>query len=584
MSTHENLLPVPEPPPPRGGAKAADVGAAAPGPVGRLRSWARAPVVAGGRPRGLGVDLAWARWRTIALALAAGLACAGLVAYSFFLRSRGIGQGYWIDEGLSIGIASRPFAEIPSLLRIDGSPPLYYLLLHLWMGVAGNGEAATHGLSLLFALLTIPAALWAGWSLFGLRAGLAGAVVAALNPFLTTYSQETRMYTLLVLLGLLAAACFVHAFVFDRRRYAIPFAVLLAALLYTHNWAFFLAFGAALALVPCLLQSGDRRGLLRTALLAFAGAGLLYLPWVPMLLDQMAHTAAPWSLRSTWRAAQIIPRALIGSNAAIVAVTLVGGAGLVAVLRAGRRRERLGLVALVLLLGGTVASAYMASKVSPAWASRYFSLFLGPLVLIVALGLARTGGLGLAAIAALAILWGVPKAVPQAWSKGNAEQIAQNVRSAMRPGDVVLSTHPEQTPVLRYYLGPRYQYWTPLGRMTDPTVFNWRDVTPRLRRATVRRNLDPLLDRIPLGGHLLLLRPVLGGDNAEDKWSAPWTKLVKAKSERWVTAVVTDGRFDGFDVTSPGSRAGSSMRAVLYTKVRREPQPYVRWPRAPGGT
>ena len=41
--------------------------------------------------------------------------------------------GYWIDEGLSVGIADRPLTDIPGVLRQDGSPPLYYMLLHFWM-------------------------------------------------------------------------------------------------------------------------------------------------------------------------------------------------------------------------------------------------------------------------------------------------------------------------------------------------------------------------------------------------------------------------------------------------------------------
>ncbi len=35
----------------------------------------------------------------------------------------------------------------------------------------GNSEAATHTMSLLFGLLTIPVGMWAGWSLLGKRAG-----------------------------------------------------------------------------------------------------------------------------------------------------------------------------------------------------------------------------------------------------------------------------------------------------------------------------------------------------------------------------------------------------------------------------
>jgi uncharacterized membrane protein len=82
----------------------------------------------------------------------------GLVGVSALIRTRAIDAGYWIDEGLSVGIADRPAGDIPGTLRQDGSPPLYYLLLHGWMRVFGRGETATHLLSLVIALTTIPLA------------------------------------------------------------------------------------------------------------------------------------------------------------------------------------------------------------------------------------------------------------------------------------------------------------------------------------------------------------------------------------------------------------------------------------------
>ena len=74
-----------------------------------------------------------------------------LMAGSLVLRMSGLQSGYWIDEGIAVGIASHDFSDIPSALSMDGSPPLYYLLLHGWMAVAGDGEAAARSLSLLFA-------------------------------------------------------------------------------------------------------------------------------------------------------------------------------------------------------------------------------------------------------------------------------------------------------------------------------------------------------------------------------------------------------------------------------------------------
>ena len=77
------------------------------------------------------------------------------------------------------------------------------------MGVAGTGEAATRALALLFALLAVPVSWWAGAALFDRRAAALAAAGAAGCPFLTYYAQETRMYSLVAVLSVLACASFV---------------------------------------------------------------------------------------------------------------------------------------------------------------------------------------------------------------------------------------------------------------------------------------------------------------------------------------------------------------------------------------
>ena len=42
-----------------------------------------------------------------------------LVAVSLFLRTNSLGESLWMDEGLSIGIASQPLFDIPGVLRVD---------------------------------------------------------------------------------------------------------------------------------------------------------------------------------------------------------------------------------------------------------------------------------------------------------------------------------------------------------------------------------------------------------------------------------------------------------------------------------
>lgn len=104
------------------------------------------------------------RWTVFAL-------LAALMLVSAVLRVRQLSFYYWVDEGISVGISSHHLTQLPSLLREDGSPPLYYVLLHVWMQIWGRSETATHALSLIFALAAIPVAYWAGSSVFDRRTG-----------------------------------------------------------------------------------------------------------------------------------------------------------------------------------------------------------------------------------------------------------------------------------------------------------------------------------------------------------------------------------------------------------------------------
>ncbi|MGA2928462.1 MAG: glycosyltransferase family 39 protein, partial [Solirubrobacteraceae bacterium] len=182
-----------------------------------------------------------------------------LLAISAYFRTKYISGQFWMDEAITTGIASHSLSAIPGILRHDGSPPLFYLLLHFWISAFGASEAATHALPLLFGLLTVPVGMWAGWSLFGRRPGIYAAALFAFSSFLTDYAQETRMYELMGLLGIVAAAAFVHAFVYRRRKYLILFSISLALMLYTHAWGMFFGVGAVVALIPAYLASDERR-------------------------------------------------------------------------------------------------------------------------------------------------------------------------------------------------------------------------------------------------------------------------------------------------------------------------------------
>jgi mannosyltransferase len=494
-----------------------------------------------------------------------------LLAVSLVLRTDSLGESLWMDEGLSIGIASQPLFDIPGVLRVDGSPPLYYMLLSIWMDLVGDGPGETQALSVAISLLAVPGGMWAGWSLFGRRAGLVCAALCAVNPFLTQFAQETRMYSLMLVLSLLATAAFLHVFAFGRRRYLPLFFVLLALMLYTHNWGLFLSFGLVCALVPCWYVSENRHSFWKDALIGFGGAGLLYLPWLPTLLHQIQHTGAPWLNPPNFGAPIQISKSLLGGGTPTVALVLAGGTGLAAVLaRRVEDKERTAVLAGAVTVLATLAVAWLVSQVSPAWTTRYLGVLLGPMLLIAALGVARAGTLGLVALVIILGIWAIPRSYGLE-NKSNASDLRRDAVPELSEGDLVLSMQPEQVPLLAYHLediggAPKLQFGSPIGLMENDRVMDWTDGFDRLEEATPATNLDPLLDNLPTGGRVLIVHPVT---SRADDWDAPWTQLVRRRAAQWGAALAADERFEKVGPVPRNYRRATriGVRGVLYEKT-----------------
>jgi mannosyltransferase len=458
-------------------------------------------------------------WPRVEPRVAAAAGVGALALLSLALRAVAAGHHLWMDEGIAVGIASHPLPDIPGLLALDGSPPLYYLLLHLWMAAAGSSEAAVHWLSLLIAALCVPAAWWLGRSVADRRTGWILTVLVAFCPFVSNHAPEARMYALVVLLGLLCVGCFVHAYVRGRPAFRAPFGVALALCLYTHNWALFLvaALLAAWAWLVAGTPPGRRARALRDGALGFGLAAVLYVPWVPTLLFQVRHTGAPWGTAPEFGYLIGAPVEVLGTVPAALVVLFVGAPALRRV-PADRRR----IVRVVAVLAAVpVLLGWGLSYVEPLWAARYLAIVVAPLLLLSAVGLAHARWAGLVALAALVALWApAGPSLPQS----DAHAIGSGAEALLHPGDLVLSTALGEVPLLEYEMPPGLRYATALGLQRDPRVVDWRDVTERLARTSTRRTVLPLLDRVPPGGRVLLVTPV--------RWDARSGRTVLGRLQR----------------------------------------------------
>ncbi|MBI3959227.1 MAG: glycosyltransferase family 39 protein, partial [Chloroflexi bacterium] len=146
----------------------------------------------------------------------------------------------WLDEAFSIWLARQSLGEMWGwLARIDQHPPLYYTLLHGWIGLFGDLQGPVRGLSALCSTLAVPLFYAGVRRLVDRPTALIAVFILAISPFHVRFAQETRMYGLLTLAVAAALYC-VAVILHERnapRRVWWGLAVSQAAVMLTHNTA-----------------------------------------------------------------------------------------------------------------------------------------------------------------------------------------------------------------------------------------------------------------------------------------------------------------------------------------------------------
>jgi uncharacterized membrane protein len=86
-------------------------------------------------------------------------------------------------------------------------PPLYFLLVRLWVQGFGDSIAVIRSLSVLFGVLVFPSLFWLCWELFQQPIVAWGAIaLVAISSFHVLYAQEARPYSLWTLMVLWSSA------------------------------------------------------------------------------------------------------------------------------------------------------------------------------------------------------------------------------------------------------------------------------------------------------------------------------------------------------------------------------------------
>ncbi len=476
-----------------------------------------------------------ARWAFagVVVAIAAG------VVLRFAARS-----DLWLDEALTVDIARLPLDQIRSALVRDGAPPLYYVLLHGWIQVFGAGDVAVRALSGLFGVATILVVYQAGRRIAADPArsrgvAAAAAVIVATSPYAVHYSTETRMYTLTMLLVALGVLVGIDAWREPTFLRLVAVALVGAGLLYTLYWSIFLLGIVGLGLLGLAVRGDDRaRDRARRLVVALAGSVFVFIPWLPTLRDQLAHTGTPWDA----------PASLVPSTARTVlafgggmetegwllAPLLLGLAVLAVTARAvdGRRIELdLRTVPGVRALAATGAAVLLvgvgvSQLADTGMQDRYAAVVFPLAALVAAFGLLafadrriRAGVLVAVAVLGLA---GSIRTVRASRTASGA--IADTLRDQLAAGDLVVYC-PDQLGPATARLLPATTRQVVFPDLAGPRFVDWRDYADRNAAASPTEFTRRVLGRAGTGRIWLV-------------WS-PGFRTLDAKCERVVDALGT---------------------------------------------
>ncbi len=315
-----------------------------------------------------------------------------LLIIGAWLRVHGLSiHSLWFDEVFSQRVVSLfdPISLFQNGVAGDVHPPLYFALLWLWVQLTGESVVALRMLSVLIALLALPACYHLARLLFNRRAAALALTLAVFAPYQVYYAQETRQYALSF--TALAWAGVGLAALWRGKRYGWSLYVIGALVsLYTHYIC-----GLTLAALHLwLLAHPPMRAKWRQWLSADLLIALLYLPQVFTFFNQTSavfggfwipppSVLAPVFSVSYLIFAVVFPVALIPLG--VVAVWLLLAVNALDMRRIKQTEVRAAWLFCLTAVFGTLISALIVSIRAPIYSERSFGM-IAPFMVVALAG------------------------------------------------------------------------------------------------------------------------------------------------------------------------------------------------------
>ena len=165
------------------------------------------------------------------------------VLFAYYWRVRALDyQSLWRDEVDAIYFSVQPFVDLLNMVKTPGhNGPFYYLTLRPWFAAVGISDFSARYLSAMAGTLSV-ALMWPVTRLItrhlqkeaAVHTALLAAVLMALNPYQLWYSQEAKMYAMLVMLTLVSTWCFLLGMKKGDTKYFVFYVIFTSLCVYYH--------------------------------------------------------------------------------------------------------------------------------------------------------------------------------------------------------------------------------------------------------------------------------------------------------------------------------------------------------------
>ncbi|MDQ8187869.1 glycosyltransferase family 39 protein [Pelagicoccus sp. SDUM812002] len=386
------------------------------------------------------------------------------------------GESLWQDEGTSHAFATMPLGDLLGEKgKAETNPPLYYFLLHLWVHIFGDSEAALRTPSALFSVLSLVFTYAAGHWFMNRRAGLFAAAISATMPFHVEYAQEARAYTLMLLGATIAVAGFARllrnpdsagtTLRLNRDWRAWSLYILGTSItLYAHNAGVFLPSSLTIAAVIafCLKPKQFGIGFAANWLAANVIVILIWLPWILVVLNQVNDMSSFWIQLPN--PVEILNTPLqiylpIPNPARLLSKLAVAVAGIAFAAYCFRRKRWDLFAAMALLTGSVFVQVWIASLYQPIFIPRIFVWTLPMFALAMAIGTASISKPSARYLLAGCLIAANLLALPKYYNKPDKEywrQLAEAYEQVDNKETLTLIYPADIHMPLGYYLGPAH--------------------------------------------------------------------------------------------------------------------------------